>query len=497
MAGEPRPIDKRKKFFSDYDITQEDFDFFLKKIDVKKLSRDYLKEPLQLIGKKKLERPTFEDFKYLFIDLNLPYKFLCCYFLSKLCCRWSSFFGLKKDPKLVYQNGCKTRKDKTGFENTFQNVDYIRKCSKNKTGFENIFQNVEYMKKCRKEKLGFEFASQSPEWKDTCIKTNLNKRGYEWNTKDPENEKKKRKTSLEHYGVETWNNLDFVKEKFKNTCIEKFGTSAPAQNEDIKKKQRKTFENHKNTDSNFLENIRNKRNYTNSLKSDEEKDLIKQKSKETKKSHYGEHLEKIVEKFKETCMKKYGVSNPLKFEPIREKSKETCLKRYGYENITQTIEFKEIMKKRNLEIQEKRYKTRKQHNTFHTSKSEEEIYQLLFEKFPDVKRQYRDERYPFACDFYIPSKDLFIEYQGTWTHGGHPFDENNPEDLKIVAEWKRRSEEINFKGKKKSFYKTAIYVWTKLDVEKRKYKNSLNWVEFFRKEDIERGIENDFTFITR
>lgn len=473
MPGMPKPINKRKKFFSDYGITQEDFDFFLKKIDVKKLSRDYLKEPLQLLGKKKLERPSFEDFKYLFIDLNLPYKFLCCYFLSKLCCRWSSFFGLKKDPKLVYQNGCKTRKDKTGFENAFQNVDYIRKCSKNKTGFENIFQNVEYMKKCRKEKLGFEFASQSPEWKNLCIKTNLNKRGYKWNTKDPENEKKKRKTSLEHYGVETWNNLDSVKEKFRNTCIEKFGTVAPAQNEDIKKKQRETFENHKNTNLDFLENIRNRRNYTNSLKSDEEKKSIKQKAKETKKLRYGKHLEKIVEK-----------------------SKKTCLKKYGYENITQTTEFKELMKRRTPEIQEKIYQTKKLNHTFNSSKTEDEIYQILSKKFPDIERQYKDSRYPFCCDFYIPSLDLFLEFQGTWTHGGHPFDENNPKDLETLELWKKKSEELNFKGKKKNFYKSAIYVWTKLDVEKRNYKNSLNWVEFFRKEDIERSIKNGFPTIT-
>ena len=30
------------------------------------------------------------------------------------------------------------------------------------------------------------------------------------------------------------------------------------------------------------------------------------------------------------------------------------------------------------------------------------------------------DRYPFACDFYISSLDLFIECNYHWTHGGKP-----------------------------------------------------------------------------
>ena len=42
-------------------------------------------------------------------------------------------------------------------------------------------------------------------------------------------------------------------------------------------------------------------------------------------------------------------------------------------------------------------------NTFNTSRPEEEYYQKLVNKYgvDDVVRWYSDERYPFACDFYI------------------------------------------------------------------------------------------------
>lgn len=68
------------------------------------------------------------------------------------------------------------------------------------------------------------------------------------------------------------------------------------------------------------------------------------------------------------------------------------------------------------------------------SKSEDAFYESLKITFGDeVIRQYYDkERYPFSCDFYIPSKDLFIEYQGYPSHGPEPYDKNNKEHQKLL-----------------------------------------------------------------
>ena len=53
---------------------------------------------------------------------------------------------------------------------------------------------------------------------------------------------------------------------------------------------------------------------------------------------------------------------------------------------------------------------------------------ILFFDRDDIIRQYIDlQKYPFNCDFYIKSKDLFIEYQGHQTHGTKPYDELDPD----------------------------------------------------------------------
>ena len=49
----------------------------------------------------------------------------------------------------------------------------------------------------------------------------------------------------------------------------------------------------------------------------------------------------------------------------------------------------------------------------------------------DVITQYKDDRYPFACNFYIPSLDLFIECNYHWTYGGKPY-EGTEDDKQIV-----------------------------------------------------------------
>jgi G:T-mismatch repair DNA endonuclease (very short patch repair protein) len=51
------------------------------------------------------------------------------------------------------------------------------------------------------------------------------------------------------------------------------------------------------------------------------------------------------EKFKESCIKEYGVSNPSKSLLIKEKKKDTSLKNYGVDNVRKSAWFKEYYKK--------------------------------------------------------------------------------------------------------------------------------------------------------
>ena len=89
-------------------------------------------------------------------------------------------------------------------------------------------------------------------------------------------------------------------------------------------------------------------------------------------------------------------------------------------------------------------------------------------------RWYSEERYPFACDFYIPSKDLFIELNKHWTHGKHPFDNTNKDDVAVLNMWTELA-------KTSEYYRGAIYTWTDLDVRKQKIakENFLNYITIY------------------
>lgn len=143
----------------------------------------------------------------------------------------------------------------------------------------------------------------------------------------------------------------------------------------------------------------------------------------------------------------------------------------GYLNLFSTQTFKQYIKKNKKEIIEKMQQTRKRNNSFNKSKPEEEIYKLLCQKYNDVKRQYKSEKYPFACDFYIPSEDLYIEYQGFWMHGFEPYIDTKEQKEKVKL----------WETKITPQYTSAIKTWTIKDLLKRQTanKNNLNWIEFF------------------
>ena len=95
---------------------------------------------------------------------------------------------------------------------------------------------------------------------------------------------------------------------------------------------------------------------------------------------------------------------------------------------------KTFSEEKKKEIAAKRLATRRKNGTMHYSKPEHDIKDLLIKKFITVYYQYRSQKYPFNCDFYIPTLDLYIEYQGHWTHGSKIFNENDEKDLEM-EEW--------------------------------------------------------------
>lgn len=110
------------------------------------------------------------------------------------------------------------------------------------------------------------------------------------------------------------------------------------------------------------------------------------------------------------------------------------------------------------------------------TKIEERVEQDLISKYgrEHVFYQYKDDsRYPFMCDFYIDSVDMFIEVNSWWHHGEHPFDPNCEEDIKTLNAW--RDKALNEPNKKQ--YEEAIRIWTEIDPLKIKTakENNLNY----------------------
>lgn len=178
----------------------------------------------------------------------------------------------------------------------------------------------------------------------------------------------------------------------------------------------------------------------------------------------------IKERMKSTLISKYGVDNPSNIEFVKQRKVNTFLSHYGVDNYFKTIE--SVKNSHTRECIEKQINTKRINNTFNSSKLEDKTYNLLVEKYEEVIRQYKDTRYPFMCDFYVPKLDLFIECNYHWTHGGHPYNDKNIEDQEKLNKWKLRNTK---------YYDNAIHTWTKRDVNKRKIakENNLNYIEIY------------------
>ena len=181
----------------------------------------------------------------------------------------------------------------------------------------------------------------------------------------------------------------------------------------------------------------------------------------------------------EAFSKKYGegITNPFQADEVKRKITRTMLEKYGATTYTQTQEYRDRLLLMRDEIEEKRLRTMEQNNSFFSSKMESVVEDIIRKRFPDVLTQYKSEKYPFRCDFYIPSKDQYVEYNGTWTHGRHPFDETNPDDLLILENWKRKNNK---------YHDNAIETWTVRDVNKRRVakENGLNFVELWNISEV-------------
>ena len=280
-------------------------------------------------------------------------------------------------------------------------------------------------------------------------KTMLDKYGVDNPMKSKAICEKARETCKAKYGSEWAMSNDVVKSKVESTNIIKYGVSRPLQNDDILSKMKQS-----NLQKYGVENV--------GMVSE-----FRDKFHETCHRLYGvdEPLSspEIRQKIMNTNKRLYGGVAPLSSSVVKKKCADTCLERYGVEYPSQL-----------RCVVEKIQQTKKLNGTFGTSSIEESMYECLVAIFSvdDVIRQYHSELYPFACDFYVKSRDLYIELNASWTHGGHWFSCDNMDDVQVLDTWKLKSTD---------YYDNAVDVWSHRDLLKRETakSNGLNYITFW------------------
>lgn len=232
-----------------------------------------------------------------------------------------------------------------------------------------------YIQKCRCQ---YKIYKTKEQVLNKRYKTNREKYGGISPFCDEKVKQKSKETILERYGVENAFQNKEIQDKFKNTSLNKYGTDHPFQNKDIQNKYKET-------------------------------------SKRNTGCEWGLSSTEIRQKAKQTCLDKYGVEN--------------CMQVLNNNNLsTQGEQLKQQLLDNIPNIVKKGEETKRKNNSFNTSTQELSVFEKLKLKFNDVKCQYKDDRYPYNCDFYIPDIDLFIELNFHWTHGQKPY--NEKEDKK-------------------------------------------------------------------
>lgn len=307
--------------------------------------------------------------------------------------------------------------------------------------------------------------------KDKRFETNIKKYGR----KNFGSAEKVKEYWISHYGVDNPAKTDFVKKKMRETNLRKYGFNCSSKSEIVKEKTKQTCLKRYGVE------------YAGQIEE------AKEKSKKTCLEKYGAEYyigsKDCLEKTIEFSRQNYNVDWFTKSEEIKNKAKKTMLRRYGVEYSMQIPKNREYMSylMSSYEMQERRYNTMKRNHTFNSSSTEEELFLYIKSRFPTVVRQYKDKnRYPYFCDFYIPELDYFIEFQGYYTHGKHPFDPNSNEDLQLIEYYKKK-----YGGDCQ-----PITIWSIKDVEKRDCakEHNLNFKEVWSLEDGKNFVNDLYDF---
>lgn len=272
------------------------------------------------------------------------------------------------------------------------------------------------------DKYGVVNASSLPEVKERRRRTVQERYGVDSVLSDPAFRERARQTIREVYGVDNVSQSEVIKARKRESSMRRYGVPSTALDPDVRRRQ--------------LETLR--RNYPD-LPADARGPF---------------NAPSVQAAARATHLARHGVENPFARDDVKDQIRQTVREHYGVDNVMESVE-----------IRARVMDTKRKNGTFTTSSSEDALYELLVEYVDQndmtVVRQYCDEdRYPFAANFYIPERDLFIELNGSWLHGGHWYESDCEMDQQTVEIWRT-------KGEQSEYYRKALKTWTERDVRKR------------------------------
>lgn len=201
---------------------------------------------------------------------------------SKLC-KQAYENKSKEDLEKIKEKRKQTNLDKFGVENPFQSKDIQNKIKEN-----NLKQ------------YGVEYSTQRSSVKEKINKSTFESQGAKRYIQTNDGKNKYKQTCLEKYGVENAYQSNEKKQKIRQTCLEKYGNEIPCKTSTIKEKMKNNSLNKYGTLYPVQSNI------------------VKSKILDSWKNKSSEDIQTIINKTKQTKLKRYGNENYVNKEQIKE-----------------------------------------------------------------------------------------------------------------------------------------------------------------------------------
>ena len=207
-----------------------------------------------------------------------------------------------------------------------------------------------------------------------------------------------------------------------------------------------------------------KKNWAN--RSSLEKELWSEKQKN---SHHTQEYHDKQSKIIKEAVKKAKEADPEKFE-IRNTQRSLSCKKTWQGN-------KALIEQQKLSAKKNRLARK---NQLCRTKAEQKLYETLIKIYSDLQYDVKvNDKYPYYCDFYIPSLELFIELQAHPSHGRLPINKLSVDEYsKYSAKW--------------------VDVFARRDVEKinKAKKNNINLIRIYPRASLKENLElNEYKFL--